>query len=143
MYRLLGSVVLVLCFLFAGTALASDQERDRDRDRDQLYDQSYDRDRDRDRSRDGEYLDDDEVIYGWQLMTERERYQYREQLRSMQTPEQREQFRRQHHEQMQQRAKKQGKKLPDFPPEPLHKGYRGSDSDSGPGSGGGGKYGRK
>lgn len=121
-----------ICLLLTGSVVASDQDRDRDRDR--LYDQSSDQDRDRLRER--EHSNDDDKVYGSQLMTERERYQYREQLRSMQTLEQREQFRRQHHEKMQKRAIARGVTLPDYPPEPRHNGWGGAGF-------GGGKSGRK
>ena len=146
MFRIVLSVLFAICLLFSGMAQASDQQRDRDHDRDQYYDQSSDQDRDRDRLRDSDYSkDDDDEVYGSQLMTERERYQYREQLHSMQTPEQREEFRRQHHENMQQRAKEMGKTLSDYPSEPMHKGYKGSGYGTGYGSGhgAGGNSGRK
>jgi len=44
-------------------------------------------------------------IYGGELMTVQERNQYREQLREMDSDEEREKFQAQHREQMNQRAK--------------------------------------
>lgn len=133
MYRAVFIALFGIFSLLAGMSIATDQ------DRDQVREQSTDRDREQ--LRENERLND-EAIYGSQLMTERERYQYREQLRALQTPEQREQFRRQHHEKMQQRAKAKGVTLQDFPSEPIHKGSWGASPGSGFGSGSG-KSGRK
>lgn len=128
MYRAACIALFGICFLLTGMSIASDQDRDRDRDRDQIHEQI---EQDRERLREHERYNDDDAIYGSQLMTERERHQYREQLRTMQTPEQREQYRRQHHEKMQQRAKAKGVTLKDFPPEPMHKGSWGTSPGSG------------
>lgn len=57
-----------------------------------------------------------EVVYGSQLMTREERAEYRARMRSMKTREEREAFRMEHHQKMQERAKAQGKTLPDMPP---------------------------
>lgn len=59
----------------------------------------------------------DDQIYGRQLMTEQERAEYREQMRNLRTQEEREQFRREHHRKMQERAKARGMTLPDEPPQ--------------------------
>jgi hypothetical protein len=59
---------------------------------------------------------DGDVIYGSQLMTQQERYEYRTRMRSLRTQEEREAFRLEHHRKMQERAKAQGKSLPDMPP---------------------------
>jgi len=58
---------------------------------------------------------DQEQIYGSQLMTQPERLEYRERLRNATTAEEREQVRKEHHEQMRERAKEQGVALPDEP----------------------------
>ncbi len=47
-------------------------------------------------------------IYGYQLMTERERSDYRERMRSAPTDQERERLRAEHHEQMQERARERG-----------------------------------
>lgn len=58
----------------------------------------------------------DEVIYGSQLMTNQERIEYRNRMRTATTTQEREQIRLEHHEAMQTRAKAQGMSLPDTPP---------------------------
>jgi hypothetical protein len=55
-------------------------------------------------------------IYGYDLMTAEERTEHRNKMRSLKTWEEREQFRKAHHEQMQARAKERGIALPDPPP---------------------------
>jgi hypothetical protein len=55
-------------------------------------------------------------IYGSQLMTRQERMEYRNQMRSMKTQEERNAFRLEHHKKMQERAKERGLTLPDTPP---------------------------
>lgn len=62
-----------------------------------------------------------EPIYGSQLMTQQERSQYRQRMRDAQTAQERDRIRQEHHEQMKERAKAQGKTLPDGPP-PYGKG---------------------
>jgi hypothetical protein len=57
----------------------------------------------------------DETVYGYQLMTEQERAEHRAKMRSFNTDAEREAYRRQHHEMMQQRARAQGVTLPDEP----------------------------
>lgn len=52
-------------------------------------------------------------IYGSSLMTQQERNEYQNQMRQLKSEEERANFRDQHHEQMKQRAKAQGKTLPD------------------------------
>lgn len=69
-----------------------------------------------------------EQIYGAQLMTQQERIEFRAKLRAAKTVAERERIRKEHHERMKERAKARGVTLPDDPP------VRGS----GMGSGGGG-----
>jgi hypothetical protein len=76
-------------------------------------------------------LPQQEQVYGWQLMSEQERYEHQEQMRKMKTAEEREAYRTQHHIRMQERARQQGVTLPDG---------RGS---SGKRMGSGGGYGKK
>lgn len=73
--------------------------------------------------------DQQEQIYGGQLMTQQERNEYRTNMQAAKTAEEREQIRQEHHERMKERAKAQGVTLPDEPP------ARGG----GMGPGGGGK----
>lgn len=57
-----------------------------------------------------------ERVYGWQLMTEEERSEYRAKMRAAKTKEEREAIRAEHHEKMKERAKEKGVTLPDEPP---------------------------
>lgn len=79
-----------------------------------------------------------EPIYGSQLMSQQERDQYRQRMRDAQTAQERDRIRQEHHEQMKERAKAQGKTLPDGPP-PHGKGKGwGPGHGKGMGPGGGG-----
>jgi len=74
-----------------------------------------------------------EQVYGSQLMTKQERMEYREKMRAAKTAEEREQIRKEHHEQMKARAKARGVTLPD---DPLTRGGgMGSGGGMGPGGG--------
>jgi hypothetical protein len=57
-----------------------------------------------------------EQVYGSQLMTEQELSQHRTKMRTAKTAEEREKIRKEHHEQMKERAKERGLTLPDEPP---------------------------
>jgi len=57
-----------------------------------------------------------ERVYGYDLMTEKERIEYQDRMRAAKTDQERETLRLEHHKQMQARAKAQGKTLPDVPP---------------------------
>ena len=58
-----------------------------------------------------------EPIFGSQLMTEQERVEHRNAMRSARSDEERAAVRAQHHEQMVQRAQERGVTLPATPPE--------------------------
>jgi hypothetical protein len=75
----------------------------------------------------------DQDIYGYQLMTPEERNEYRTKMRAAKTAEEREQIRREHHEQMVARAKERGVTLPETPPA---RGYGRGPGMGGPGMGG-------
>jgi Na+-translocating ferredoxin:NAD+ oxidoreductase RnfG subunit len=77
---------------------------------------------------------DQERIYGSQLMTEQERNEYRERMRSTKTEQEREKIRAEHHERMVARAKERGVKIPDEPP--VKGGGMGAGRGMGPGAGG-------
>lgn len=77
-------------------------------------------------------------VYGSQMMTEQERMEYQQQMKSAKTEQEREQIRAEHHVQMQERAKKQRIILPDTAP--MKKGT-GSGIKSGSGMGSGMKSG--
>lgn len=82
-----------------------------------------------------------ERIYGSQLMTEKEQNEYRERIRNAKTEQEREKIRAEHHEQMVERAKERGVKLPDEPP--VKGGGVGTGRGMGPGGGGMGPGGGK
>ncbi len=75
-----------------------------------------------------------EVIYGSQLMTNQERVEFRAKMRNANTAQEREQLRLEHHKAMQERAKAQGKTLPDMPPA-MGGGMGPGGGGMGPGSG--------
>jgi len=68
-----------------------------------------------------------EPIYGYRLMTNQERNEYREKMRNARSPEERQAVRDEHHKAMQARAKERGVTLPDRP--------RGPGAGMGPGGG--------
>lgn len=57
-----------------------------------------------------------EQVYGSQIMTQQERIEFRARMSAATTAEEREQIRKEHHDQMQARAKERGVTLPDSPP---------------------------
>ena len=118
------AVIAALLPALVSVGYAADQDRTRDQDRVQTPDKDQTRDQDRLRTR------DQDQIYGSQLMTQEERSAYRTQMRNAKTAQEREQIRKQHHEQMKVRAKEKGVTLPDEPP------ARGKGQGMGPGGGG-------
>lgn len=90
-------------------------DRDLSKDRDMARDQDRDRDRDvlsdKDRDRDRLQQQDRDRIHASELMTAQERTQYMNQLRALRTEQERVQFRVDHQQKMQQRAKEQNAKL--------------------------------
>lgn len=80
--------------------------------------------------------DQREMVYGRELMTDQERQEERQKMRSM-NKEEREQYRAEKHERMKERAAEQGKVIPDEPGE-RGKGMRqGQGMKNGQGMGGG------
>ena len=71
-----------------------------------------------------------ERVYGSQLMTIDERTEYQAKMRAAKTAEEREGLRAEHHQRMQERAKARGMTLPDEPP------VSGGGMGMGPGGGG-------
>jgi len=128
---LLASALFAVMLLPAGVVMAADQVRDQDRlqDKDQLQDPTRDQLRDQDK--------DQDRIYGSQLMTDKERLEYRNRMRAAKTAEEREKIRNEHHERMKVRAREQGKTLPDEPPK------TGAGMGPGPAAGGMGPGGGK
>lgn len=89
----------------------------------------------------GGRVESDRPIYGQQLMTEPERLQYQDRMRSARTDEARARVREEHHAAMRERAKARGIELPEEPPERGMGSARGGGMGSGMGSGAGGGMG--
>ena len=84
-----------------------------------------------------EMVQEQEQVYGSQLMTPEERNEYQTRMRAAESEEEREKIRAEHHERMKIRAQEQGLSLPDEPPaHGMHKGM-GSGGGMGMGPGGG------
>lgn len=71
---------------------------------------------DQERSRQNIQQQQGERIYGSQLMTDQERFDYRSQMRSAKSAEEQDKIRREHHEKMKLRAAERGLTLPDQMP---------------------------
>lgn len=78
---------------------------------------------------------DQERVYGSEIMTPQERNEYHNRMRVLKTEQEREAFRLEHHKLMQERAKAQGKTLPDMPPAGMGPGMMGPGPGSGMGPG--------
>jgi hypothetical protein len=78
---------------------------------------------------------DQERVYGYELMTAQERNEYHNRMRALKTEQEREAFRLEHHKKMQERAKAQGKTLPDTPPAGMGPGMGPGGRGMGPGGG--------
>jgi hypothetical protein len=76
-----------------------------------------------------------ERIYGSQLMTEQERSDYRQQMRSKRTEQEREALRQEHHQRMVERARERGIQLPEQPPQGAGRGMGPGGGGMGPGGG--------
>jgi hypothetical protein len=115
-HKSFAAVVVAAALSFPFLSLA----QDRDQARDQLRDQTQSN------------------VYGWQLMTQQERAEYRARMRNLRTAQEREQFRLEHHERMQERARARGITLPDEPPARGGPSMGPGGQGMGPGGGGGG-----
>jgi hypothetical protein len=96
----------------------------------------------RQREREGTQMQEQDWIYGSQLMTGQEREEYRERMRNAKSYEERERLRNEHHERMMERARDRGMTLPDEPPERGMGRGMGPDSGMGHGMGSGGGMGQ-
>jgi hypothetical protein len=132
--RTLTITALASALVFtSGFALAADQDQLRTQDKDQLHTQDQTKDQTQDKTK------TQDQIYGSQLMTEQERNEYRNRMRSAKTVQEQEQIRAEHHKSMQVRAKERGVTIPDNPP-PMGSGMMGPGGGMGPAGGmGGGK----
>lgn len=61
-------------------------------------------------------MQNQEQVYGSQLMTRQERIEHRTKMRAAKTAAEREQIRNEHHERMKERARERGVALPEAPP---------------------------
>jgi len=113
-----STLVLSLCMALAGHAYAADPAHDAQKTQTQAQ----------------------ERVYGYELMTPQERNEYQARMRATRTEQEREAFRLEHHMKMQERAKAQGKTLPDMPPADRGPGM-GPSGGKGTGPGGRGGYG--
>jgi hypothetical protein len=112
----------------AGSGFAADQIQAKDQDQLKAQDQTKTQ----------QQLQDHE-IYGYQLMTDKERLQFREKMMTAKTVEEREKIRTEQHAMMQARAKEKGVTLPDAPPARRGGGMGpGAGAGAGGGAGGGG-----
>jgi len=139
----LCSASLALTLLMPLTSvLAQDENGDMDQTRDRLQTQDRDMDQDQDRDRlhtQERAMDQDGYpISGYGMMSQQEREQFRERMRSM-TPEQRQAYRLEHHERMRERAQAQGFDIEDLPPTAAgpQGGKMNKDGSGNMGSGGG------
>lgn len=112
-----STLALSLFVAMAASAQAADQTRD----------QARDQARDQTRAAQQIQTQDQERVYGSEIMTPQERSEYHNRMRVLKTEQEREAFRLEHHKLMQERAKVQGKTLPDMP--------SGMGPGTGPGSG--------
>ena len=100
------SILLVcLTLALAANARAAEQSRDRVQTRDPSTHTAQAQQQER------------EQVYGWELRSEQERWEHQNKLRSLMTEQEREAYRQEHHQRMQDRAKAQGKLVPAMPPE--------------------------
>ena len=94
-----------------------------------------------DQQRSQEQVQEQEQIFGSQLMTREERAAHYAKMRSLNTEQERQAYRLEHHKKMQERAKELGITLPDEPMTPgggMGMGGGGMGSGGGMGPGGGG-----
>lgn len=61
------------------------------------------------------YAQDDDAVFGRQLMTQEELQQHRQTMQGLATKEERQQYRQQHHQRMLERARERGVTLPEEP----------------------------
>jgi hypothetical protein len=82
---------------------------------------------------------DQQLIYGWELMSVKERAEHRKKMLSLKTEQERTAYRQEHHKLMQQRAKEKGVSIPDMPAQGGFGPGAGAGAGAGQGAGGGRK----
>lgn len=117
-----AATAMVALAVAANSAMAQDKVQSKVQDKTQAQDQLKDQ------------------VFGYQLMTDAERTEYRSHMRSLKTAKEREAFRLEHHKLMQERAREQGVTLPATPPamgRGMGPGAAAGGMRAGPGAGGG------
>ncbi|MFE8072546.1 hypothetical protein QQM79_15915 [Marinobacteraceae bacterium S3BR75-40.1] len=99
------SVLIAAAVICVKPSVAAEQTQSQDHDRDQaqMHDQMQMQDRDH------------QPIVGWQLMTPEERQAFQQKMRSMDSAQERQAYREEHREMMQERARAQGIDLEHMP----------------------------
>ncbi len=87
-------------------------------------------------------LAEEKEIYGREMMTQEERFEYQKRMRIAESEEAREKIRAEHHDRMKQRAAERGLKMPDSPPRAGMDMGRNDSSSRGTGFGSGSGSGR-
>lgn len=100
-------VISGLVLIPAAPIMAADQERERAMDQSMDKDEMIERDRDRDR------LYNEDTVYGWHMMSDAERNEYRHRMLELRTEQEREKYRIEHHRLMEERAKSRGDRMND------------------------------
>lgn len=101
--KALSLLLVSFTLALAANVQAADQSRDRTQTRDPSTHTTQTQQQAR------------EQVYGWELMSEQERMEHQNKMRSLKTEQEREAYRQEHHKLMQDRAKAQGKAVPDMP----------------------------
>lgn len=111
----LMSIAGLLLFISPCGAWSAEKERERMQESEMQHERLQDRDRREDKEEELGRFRDEERIYGWQLMSPAERQLHREKMRSLKTRQEREAYRKQHHELMKKRAEEKGVELQNMP----------------------------
>jgi len=123
---------------FSATSFAADQDRDQVQDQDQDQDQTQiqSQSKTQQTTQAQDQSSRNEPVYGWELMSVKERQEHRAKMQKMKTQKERTAYLEQHHKQMEERAKERGVSLPDRPM--MGNRQPGGGFGPGPGAGGGG-----
>ncbi len=94
-----------------GVISAADQVKQKDQTRQQMQSSQQSQTKTQTQTQE----QDQKMIYGWELMTVKERNEHREKMMSMKTEQERTAYLEEHHKLMQQRAREKGVELPEAP----------------------------
>ncbi len=109
--RLIAVLIFSAMAFTAGSGMATDQEQSR------------------------QTMQQQEQVFGWELMTQEERIEHRDKMRSLQSQEERESYRLEHHAEMEKRARERGVVLPEMIPQSQGRGPGLRGKGLGPGGG--------